>query len=275
VLPAGRVLTLAGRGTTYVRECGPVGGRPLLLLHGWTANADLNWAHCYAPLAAAGFRVVALDHRGHSRGIRDPRPFRLEDCADDAAALVGALGLGSVTAVGYSMGGPIAQLLWRRHPHLVDRLVLCATAQTFNTSARERALFALLAGAGAAARRLQPQRLAALAMAAMTGRHVDPASWAWAFEQLARHDWLQVIEAGRCLGRFDSRGWAPTIDVPTACVVTLEDHVVPPGRQLDLAAAVPGATVQPVAGDHAACLVQPDDFVPALLAGVGAHANAA
>ena len=145
-LPSGRVVTLTGRGTTYVRECGE--GPPLLLLHGWTANADLNWAHCFAPLADAGRRVIALDHRGHSRGIRDPRPFRLEDCADDAAALVRELGLGPVVAVGYSMGGPIAQLLWQRHPHLVDGLVLCATARTFNTTTREHALFALLAGAG-------------------------------------------------------------------------------------------------------------------------------
>ena len=49
---------------------------------------------------------MALDHRGHGRGIRSRRPFRLEDCADDAAALIDELGLGPVTAVGYSMGGP-------------------------------------------------------------------------------------------------------------------------------------------------------------------------
>ena len=51
------------------------------------------------------------------------QPFRLEDCADDIAALLAALGVDRCIAVGYSMGGPIAQLLWQRHPHLVDGLV--------------------------------------------------------------------------------------------------------------------------------------------------------
>ena len=62
------------------------------------------------------FNVVALDHRGHGRGLQSDEPFRLADCADDVAALVDELGLGPVIVVGYSMGGPIAQLLWRRHP---------------------------------------------------------------------------------------------------------------------------------------------------------------
>ena len=42
--------------------------------------------------------------------------MRLADCADDVAALVDELGVTKVIAAGYSMGGPVAQLLWRRHP---------------------------------------------------------------------------------------------------------------------------------------------------------------
>ena len=86
-LPPGRNVALPGRGTTFVRElAGPEGAPTLLLLHGWTATADLNWFACFEPLAEH-FRVVALDHRGHGRGLRGDDPFRLEDCADDAAAL--------------------------------------------------------------------------------------------------------------------------------------------------------------------------------------------
>src|SRR5690349_23831945 len=47
---------------------------------------------------------------------------RLADCADDAAALLETLGTGPVIAVGYSLGGPVAQLLWKRHPDLVSGL---------------------------------------------------------------------------------------------------------------------------------------------------------
>ena len=79
--------------------------------------------------------MVAIDHRGHGRGIRSRRRFHLSDCADDAAALVAELGLDRVIAVGYSMGGPIAQLLWRRHREVVGGLVLCATSRTFASRA--------------------------------------------------------------------------------------------------------------------------------------------
>ena len=72
--------------------------------------------------------MLAIDHRGHGRGLRSPAPFRLVDCADDAAALLRTLGAGPVIAVGYSMGGPIASLLARSHPDRSSGLVLCATA---------------------------------------------------------------------------------------------------------------------------------------------------
>ncbi|HYD08770.1 MAG TPA: alpha/beta hydrolase, partial [Acidimicrobiales bacterium] len=136
-LPSGGHVTLPRRGRTWVRDTGG-DGPVVLLLHGWTANADLNWFSCFGPLARAGSRVVALDHRGHGRGIRTLRRFRMRDCADDAAALLDVLDVPSAIVVGYSMGGAVAQLLWRRHPSKVDGLVLCATAPVFAESDREK-----------------------------------------------------------------------------------------------------------------------------------------
>src|SRR5262245_42930220 len=86
-VPRGRHVWLADRGKTFIRElAGPAGAPTLVLLHGWTATADLNWWASYAPLAEH-FDVVAIDHRGHGRGVRAAEPFRLEQCADDVAAL--------------------------------------------------------------------------------------------------------------------------------------------------------------------------------------------
>src|SRR5688500_434377 len=86
-VPPGRRVLLPGRGTTFVRELpGPPGAATVMLLHGWTATADLNWLPSYGPLSQH-FHVIALDHRGHGRGIRSNRAFRLADCADDAVAL--------------------------------------------------------------------------------------------------------------------------------------------------------------------------------------------
>ena len=58
----------------------PPNAPTVLLLHGWTATADLNWFGVYETLGRH-FRVVAMDHRGHGLGIRTRKPFRLADCA--------------------------------------------------------------------------------------------------------------------------------------------------------------------------------------------------
>src|SRR5688572_10610877 len=108
VLPYGRRVELDGRGTMFVREVdGPAGAPTLLLLHGWLASGGLNWFQAF-PALSEHFRVVAPDMRGHARGIRSRRRFRLADCADDAAALIEHLGTGPVVAVGYSLGGAVA-----------------------------------------------------------------------------------------------------------------------------------------------------------------------
>lgn len=264
-LPPGRPVELAGRGTTFVREVpGPPGAPTLLLLHGWTASADLNWFSCYGPLGER-FRVLALDHRGHGRGIRPRGPFRLEDCADDAAALIDAVGVGRVIAVGYSMGGPIAQLLWRRHRDLVGGLVLCATSHTFGRSRPERALYLSLLGLSGVAR-VTPgtlsRRVTDLVLERrLYGTPLGP----WAIEEMRRNHLATVLHAGWSIGCFSSASWAQDIDVPAAVVVTTRDEVVSPRRQLALAESLPGATVHPVDADHTVCAAAPDLFLPVLL----------
>src|SRR5687768_15991987 len=112
----GRRVELPGRGTTFIREVpGPPGAPVVVLLHGLLASGGLTWLDSFGPLGRR-YRVVAVDLRGHARGLRSPRRFRLADCADDIAALLDVLGVESAVAVGYSMGGPVAQLLWHRHP---------------------------------------------------------------------------------------------------------------------------------------------------------------
>src|SRR3954454_6854090 len=126
-LPPARTVHVPGRGEVFLRDSGG-DGTPVLLLHGWTASADLNWYAQYAPLVDAGFRVLAIDHRGHGRGMRALSDFRLEDCADDAVGALRTLDTGPAILAGYSMGGPISLLAARRHPEQVQALVLCATA---------------------------------------------------------------------------------------------------------------------------------------------------
>ncbi|MDQ3107456.1 MAG: alpha/beta hydrolase [Actinomycetota bacterium] len=266
-LPPGRAVDLPGRGRTFARIAdGPPGAPTLLLLHGWTANADLNWFRCYSHLSRR-FNVVAIDHRGHGRGIRTRRPFSLSDCADDAAALARELGHERVIAVGYSMGGPIAQLLWKRHRDLVEGLVLCATSRNFGRSTPERLMFTGMLGLSGVAR-LTPAAL----RRRVTGR-IFGSRWeqspiaAWVAAELQRNDPATVLQAGYSIGRFSSADWIGEVDVPTAVLVTLHDQVVATRRQLRLAESIPGAEVIRIAGDHGVCVTDPGRFVPSLVDG--------
>lgn len=269
-LPAGFAVELPGRGTTWAYDTGvPASAAPgttpptIVLLHGWTATAALNWFRCFEALSAR-YRVIALDHRGHGRGIRSRRRFRLEDCADDAVALADVLGVERLVPCGYSMGGPVAQLVWRRHADRVDGLVLCATSRSFRGRPQERALFAALTGLSAAAR-LAPGGVRRSVAARWGGREFEGALAPWARSEMARNEPRMIAEAGQAIGAFSSHEWIGRVDVPAACVVTERDPVVPAYRQRAMAEAIPGATLHGVASDHGACALAPDLFVPALL----------
>jgi len=262
-LPPGRALLLPGRGETFIRDSGGE-GTPLLLLHGWMFAADLNWSPVYGALRAAGRRVVAIDHRGHGRGLRTGDPFRLEDCAADAAAVVRELGLPPAIAVGYSMGGPIAQLLARDHRGAVRGLVLCATAtdwQDWWMKGFWRSMSAIRLLLGIAPVRFWRWLLGA-------ARLPRGATRDWVAAELTRGSSVDLAEAGRELSRYDARPWIARLrDLPSAVVVTTRDRSVLPRKQRGLAAAL-GARTFEVRGDHFAVTAVPEAFAAALLAAV-------
>ncbi len=263
-LPHGESIDLPGRGTTFVRSLpGPAGAPTLVLLHGWTASADLNWFTCFKPLAKH-YRVVALDHRGHGRGIRSRKAFRLDDCADDAVALCDVLGIDRFIPVGYSMGGPVAQLVWKRHHQRVQGLVLCATAPFFRTSRQEHMSFLGLSGLAALAR-LTPVQAREWLTHQFYLQHKHEKWEPWAVQEASRHDWRMVLEAGRAIGSYDARPWMDEIDVPTSVLITMGDNVVPLHRQVQLFEGIHQAEAFRVDGDHDAVIAQPDRFVPTLL----------
>ena len=233
-----------------------------MLLHGWTASADLNFFTCYRPLADR-YRVIAFDHRGHTRGLRSKRAFRLEDCADDVALVADQLGVDTFIPIGYSMGGPVAQLVWQRHRDRVDGLVLCATAPYFAGRRPERLSFVGLTGLAALARFTPVQARDWITDQVYLQRRSQ--SWGpWGIEQVAMHDWRMILEAGKAIGAFSSSDWVHDIDVPTSVVVTMDDPVVPLRRQAKLFRWIPDAEVYRVAGGHDAVVANAKRFVPQL-----------
>ena len=262
--PPARTLAIPGVGELFLRDTGGH-GPPVMLLHGWTASADLNWWGSYQDLQEAGYRVLALDHRGHGRGLRTYEPFTLVGCASDAAAAIEALGCAPATVVGYSMGGAIAQLVARDHRAVVSGLVLSGTAQHWQDPRLRRYW-----------RTMGPLGLA-LAVAPRASwrwglRYVglrESPQTAWLLAELMRHSATDIAEAGRELGRFDSRPWLSAIDVPSAVVLTSRDQAVPPSKQRELAAALGAPTFEaPI--DHIEITARPDRYNPALLEAIAA-----
>jgi len=266
-LPPSTTLDLAGLGDVEVREMpGPEGAPTVILIHGWTASADINFFTCYRALGEH-VRVIAFDQRGHGGGLRTRRVVRLEDCADDVARVADALGVDTFIPIGYSMGGAIAQLTWRRHRDRVDGLVLAATAPHFAERRDERLSFLGLTGLAALARVTPSQARDRISDQVYLRRKTE--TWGpWAVAQAARHDWRMVLEAGRALGNFSSTDWLDEIDVPTSVIVTMRDPVVPLRRQVRLFDRIPDAEAFRVDGEHDAVVANADRFVPTLIRAV-------
>jgi pimeloyl-ACP methyl ester carboxylesterase len=230
-MPASRTVRIPDRGEFFIRDTGG-DGPPVLLLHGWMASADLNWWAIYEDLAGAGYRVLAIDHRGHGRGLRPLERFRLADCAADAAAVLTSLGVGPAVVVGYSMGGAIAQLMARDHPDAVSGLVLSGTSQHWQDP-QARRYFKTMLFLGLMIS-LAPKLFWRFGLW-QVGVRGDQTIWV--HSELMRHSARDIAEAGRELGRFDSRPWLGTVPVPTAVLVTTRDEMVPVRNQRALAAA--------------------------------------
>jgi 3-oxoadipate enol-lactonase len=260
-LPPAYVRLVPDRGEMFYRyhRATNAGAPTLLLLHGWTASADLQWFTAY-PALSDRYAFVAIDHRGHGRGLRSDEPFTLEDAADDAAALVRELGVGSVVVVGYSMGGPIALLLGQRHPDLVSGMVLAATALEWRSTVSDRLSWRGLILLEAFLRSRASRWLGRFAIRYLDERNHDLEPFlGWVLAESRRGDPADVAAAGRALSRYDARSFAAALHVPSAVVFTTHDHLVKPTKQRALARAV-DARIHEVAGDHYAFWANAKEF---------------
>jgi 3-oxoadipate enol-lactonase len=236
-----------------------------MLLHGLGMTADLNWGASYAELCRL-FRVVAPDLPGHGRGVRPWPKFSLEKCADHIVALADSLGIDRFIACGYSMGSLVAQLVWRRHPDRVSGLVLGATARNFLGSPAER-LVSSLSPALAVAARANPllRTLSADAFGSGYLNDIDDESRRYLHTEMSLTSMSTVAAALVAVSDFTSHKWIGDVDVPVSVLITTRDSVVPPGRQMKLADAIPHATVITVEGDHGVFVASPTLFARKIL----------
>lgn len=263
-LPEGRWLSLPGRGRTWLTEAGDPAAPPLILLHAVGCTGTLTWFPAIGELAR-DYRVLTFDQRWHGRGIMSDQ-FLISDCADDVAAVIEALDLEKPIIAGYSMGGVIAQRVWRQYPDKVGGLVLAATTSHFRANLPEIAFHQGME-MSMRALNLLSRFSVTRAAAGRTARalSVPPTETGqWALAQFnSTHPWT-VGQALASLGRHNSGPWLKSINVPTAVVVTALDHVIPPDRQRHIAWSIPGATVHEAQCGHAGCVLEAAAFVPVL-----------
>lgn len=214
-------------------------GPPVVLVHGFASYLEQNWraTGVIDALIGAGRRVIALDCRGHGKSGKPHEPAAYEGTKmpDDVPALMDHLGIEKADLMGYSMGGFIAASLLTR--------------------SQERFKSAILGGVGdgVLGGGLPRERASAIAeaMEAPDAQSVPNAD-ARAFRMFAEANGNDLL-ALAAMQRTESRRWfdpaeLANVRIPVMVLVGVDDVLVRPADRL--AAAIPGARLVDVPGDH-------------------------
>lgn len=255
-------------------------GRPLMLLHGITLSADV-WAEQIRELPGQGWRVVAMDLRGHGSSDIGEEGLAIDRVTRDVSEVVAALGLRRATLVGHSMGGMVALRMLSTDPILAGGggwLAALCLVSTSAAPALDRGIplarlgVAALGVAGRAAALLPGPTLlddeVADPIAALTftsDRDASPAQVAMVRRATARVPFRNTAGLLSQLIRLDESAGLAAIRVPTAVLVGRQDLITPPRLARALAGAVRGAELVEVDHcGHMLMLEQPSALARAL-----------
>lgn len=236
----------------FYRVWGEAGGPPVVLQHGFSSHGELEWADTgvAGALTAAGRRVVALDARGHGRSGKphDAAFYGEARMADDLMAVLDHLGESAFDLAGYSMGAIVSLLVATRDP-------------------RVRRLF--VGGIGAAAvelggvdrRVLDPLVLREAMLSDDPSTIADPGAAAFrAHVDATGADRLALAAHSAVVHRDPIP--LEQIAVTTLVLAGRQDTLA--DRPQVLAAAIPGARLHLLDGDHGSVLREPE-FVATLV----------
>jgi len=234
-------LTVHGNVTHY-RDEGPRAAAPLVFIN--SLGSDLRiWDELVADFAG-DHRVLRYDKRGHGLSGLPDGAAAIADYARDLEGLLEALGVAQATLVGLSIGGLIAQELYRRRPDLVRALALCDTAAKIGDEAMwSNRIAAIEAGGVAAIADAILERWFSPGFRAQ--RPQELAGWRL---MLTRTDKAGYLAACGALRAADLRAFCADIRVPTLCMVGEVDGSTPVPLVREFAASIPGAGFEIIAG---------------------------
>lgn len=231
-------------------------GEGALVLLANSLGTDLRLWDAALPLLPSGLRFARFDKRGHGLSDLGGAPG-IEDLADDAAALVDALGAPAIV-VGVSIGGLIAQSLAARRPDLVTALVLCNTAARVGTPESWQARIDQVERRGlpAIAEGILERWFAPAFRAAP-----EAAPWR---NMLARTPADGYVACCRALARADLTESARRIGCPVLMIAGAHDGATPPEVVEGTARLIPGARLEVLEAGHLPMIDAPAAFAGAV-----------
>ncbi|MGA7745440.1 MAG: alpha/beta hydrolase [Candidatus Aquilonibacter sp.] len=233
------------------------GPRHLLFVHGWISSRRM-WYDVAERLDRVAFTLHLLDFRGCGRSDRPREAHDLEAYASDLRAALASIA-STVTLVGHSMGGKVAQYVAAEQPPNLERMILVApgTARAARPSPRHRVLTLETYGSRARIERFQRSAMQREVSAEVMERIVDDALVA------SYEHWMGWYDTGRA-SEFADR--LASIAVPVLAIAGSNDPLVSASQiKRDVTAAIGGALfVQLRDAGHNLPIEAPDDIAEAI-----------
>lgn len=260
-------LSVAHRGSTL--SCGQAGeGPPVLLVHG-TGVGGAAWQPQVEALAGK-YRCAWFDNRGFGKSTLGDEPITLELLAQDALAVMDALGWEAAHLVGHSLGGLVLLFVAARAPQRVRSLSLL---NTFATGAIPTRLTAPILWTGLRTKiGTRPMRRRAFLEMILSRSELARADDALVsrLTELFEHDLADsppvVMRQLSAMRKASARDLLPSISAPTLVVGSDEDLIATPEASRELAASIRGSRLVLLEGSaHAAPILRADDVNAALL----------
>ncbi|MEJ5185595.1 MAG: alpha/beta fold hydrolase [Candidatus Geothermincolales bacterium] len=243
-------------------------GPPVLLIMGLAGNADW-WGEEFLEILSRHFSLLAFDNRGAGRSSLPEGPYTIPLLAEDARAIMDALGWGKASVIGFSMGGMIAQELALTHPGLVDKLVLISTFCGGAEAIQPAPDIATILNSP---KEGIPEEVIARGTAWLLfpGEYlkvhpekIDEFVRLYVRAPISPRAYAKQVEAVACWGCYSR---LPQIQSPTLVITGDQDVIIPPGNSHILAKRIPASTLQVIEGaGHGITLQCPEETARAIV----------